>query len=146
MIIIQATPDYLDALATPFDHYRLFYQQPSDLQGAKAFLSDRLQNGDAVIFLALDGEIALGFTQLYPSFSSVSMRPIWILNDLYVKADHRNQGIASALMDTAETYARQTGAIRVALSTQVSNTAAQALYRSRGYQQDQEFYHYNLSL
>ncbi|MGB3614774.1 MAG: GNAT family N-acetyltransferase [Elainellaceae cyanobacterium] len=146
MTITQANLTHLDTLAVLFDQYRVFYQQPPNLQGAKAFLSDRLKTGDSVIFLALNGETALGFTQLYPSFSSVAMQPIWILNDLYVEAQHRSQGVASALMDAAETYARQTGAVRVALSTQTSNSAAQALYQSRGYQQDAEFYHYALPL
>lgn len=74
------------------------------------------------------------------------MRPIWILNDLFVSPNFRQQGLARQLMQAAEGYAAQTGAVRVSLSTQITNAQAQALYESRGYQRDQEFYHYSLTL
>jgi GNAT superfamily N-acetyltransferase len=142
----QAETADLEAVIPLFDQYRSFYGQTSDLAAARTFLAARLQNQDSVIFLAFQNGQPVGFTQLYPSFSSVSMRPIWILNDLFVLLAHRQQGVASQLMQAAEQYAAQSGAIRVALSTQVTNTTAQALYESRGYQRDQDFYHYSLSL
>lgn len=155
-IIIQATLGDLGAIAPLFDRYRVFYQQPSDLAAARSFIEQRLTQADSVIFLAKaerrdrseqrDDSTAMGFTQLYPSFSSVSLRPIWVLNDLYVEAAYRQQGVAMALMAAAENYARQSGAVRVTLSTQVENHAAQALYTSRGYQRDQAFHHYALEL
>ena len=123
----------LEGLAFLFDRYRIFYGQDSDLEAAKEFLCDRFQNGDSVIFIACENEQAIGFTQLYPSFSSVSMKRIWILNDLFVDSRYRRKGIASALMNAAENYARDTGAARIALSTQISNKSAQMLYRSRNY-------------
>jgi ribosomal protein S18 acetylase RimI-like enzyme len=63
-----------------------------------------------------------------------------------VEESHRNQGIAKLLMSAAENYARETGAVRIILATQISNVAAQALYESFGYSKDQEFYHYTLQL
>ena len=92
-----------------------------------------------------DGQI-VGFTQLYPSFSSVSMKRIWILNDLFVVATHRKKGIARLLMETAKQYAQEAGAVRIVLATKISNNLAQALYESLGYIKDEEFYHYSLSL
>ncbi|MCA6518160.1 MAG: GNAT family N-acetyltransferase, partial [Pseudanabaena sp. M110S1SP2A07QC] len=44
-----------------------------------------------------------------------------ILNDLFVDAPYRKQGIAKLLMSAAEQFARETGAIRLVLSTQISN-------------------------
>ena len=146
MDIIFATEQHLAAVASLFDQYRVFYGQASDLSAAQQFLAERFQNQDSTIFLALDGDAGVGFTQLYPSFSSVSMRHIWILNDLYVVASHRRQGIAKQLMQTAADYGRETGAVRLALATQITNSAAQALYKSLGYQQDREFAHFALSL
>ncbi len=146
MKIAQASFEDLDPVAELFDQYRVFYQQASNLSAAQQFLGERLRHQDSVIFLAWDGEITVGFTQLYPSFSSVSMGRIWILNDLFVAPSHRGQGIAKELMDAAEDYARQSGALRVGLSTQITNTSAQKLYESRGYVRDTEFYHYDLSL
>lgn len=137
----------LPAVTDLFDQYRVFYSQSSDLAAAQAFLAERLQNQDSVIFLAIEQiQQAAGFIQLYPSFSSVSMRQIWILNDLFVRPAYRRQGVANQLMAAAEQYAHDTGAVRVALSTQITNSTAQALYESRGYQRDQAFYHYALAL
>lgn len=146
MQVIQASLDQLNALAAVFDQYRLFYEQPSDLVSAQEFLEARFHNQDSVIFVAIEADQIAGFTQLYPSFSSVSMRRIWILNDLFVQPNYRRQGVAKLLLTAAEHYARQTGAIRIALSTQISNTSAQALYESLGYTKDTVFYHYALQL
>lgn len=146
MEIVVANLAHLEELAALFDGYRVFYQQPSDLAGARQFLQARLEKGDAAILVAQTPDGLAGFTQLYPSFSSVSMKPIWILNDLFVAAAYRGQGIAKQLMTVAENFARETGAIRVGLSTQVANTSAQALYEGRGYVRDTEFYHYSLNL
>jgi GNAT superfamily N-acetyltransferase len=93
-----------------------------------------------------DDGLMVGYTQLFPSFSSVSMKRIWILNDLFVQEAHRNKGAARLLMNAAENFARQTGAVRIILSTQISNAAAQTLYESLGYRKDEDFYHYSLSL
>lgn len=146
MKIVLTNADYLADVAMLLDQYRVFYNQPSHLHDAEQFLAERFRNQDSAIFLALDAGTGVGFTQLYPSFSSVSLRRIWILNDLYVLASHRRQGIAKQLMKTAAGYARQTGAVRLAIATQNTNGAAQALYVSLGYQPDQEFSHFALAL
>ena len=146
MNIFRVGISELDEVAQLFDQYRVFYQAASDLQGAKDFLRERLQKEESVIFAARKGDRLVGFTQLYPSFSSVSMKSIWILNDLFVEASSRKQGIAKLLMASAEDFARDSGAVRLALSTQVENLIAQSLYESRDYIKDQAFYHYTLKL
>lgn len=146
MNIILANLDYLADVAMLFDHYRVFYKQLSNLHDAEQFLAERFHNQDSRIFLALDAGTGVGFAQLYPSFSSVSMRRVWILNDLFVLASHRRQGIAKQLLQVAADYARETEAIRLVLATQKTNIAAQSLYQSLGYQQDQTFNHFSLTL
>ena len=146
MEISLANLDQLEEVSELFDQYRVFYNQPTDLEAAIKFLQERLQQHDSTIFIARDNSIAIGFTQLYPSFSSVSMKRIWILNDLFVDENSRHKGVAKLLMNTAEEFARSTGAVRIALSTQISNSIAQDLYKSRGYQKDEIFHHYSLSL
>lgn len=136
----------LEEVSMLFDRYRVFYRQPSDLEAARFFVRDRLQNQDSTILIATTDEAIGGFLQLYPSFSSVAMKPIWILNDLFVAESYRNQGIAKLLMTAAANFGRETGAIRVVLSTQISNTAAQSLYQSLGYIKNEEFHQYALSL
>ena len=146
MEVLLANLEQLEEVSELFDQYRVFYKQPTDLESAMKFLQERLQQHDSTIFIARDNGIAIGFTQLYPSFSSVSMKRIWILNDLFVDEHSRNKGVAKSLMNKAEEFARSTGAVRIALSTQISNPIAQYLYESRGYKKDEDFYHYALSL
>lgn len=120
-------------LAPLFDLYRVFYLQPSDPALAQAFLLQRLQRGESVVLLALDGDGAAGFTQLYPAFSSVFAQRTWILNDLFVAPAARRRGIARALLDAAAGFARQDGALRLELETDLDNHHAQALYRRLGW-------------
>lgn len=147
MHLVRATSDHLDVLVNLFDQYRQFYRQESDLAGALRFLGERLERDDSVIFLALNSQHqGKGFTQLYPSFSSVSMKRVWILNDLYVSQDHRRQGVAKALMDRARQLAVETKAKGIVLETEVANTVAQPLYEQLGYSRDSDTYHYQLVL
>lgn len=147
MRIRPANPSDLDQIADLFDQYRRFYGQPADLALAKRFMSARLRNGDSrVLVAAADNGALTGFAQLYPSLSSVSAAPVYVLNDLYVAAAYRRRGVGRALLEAGHTFARQQGAIRLSLSTAVSNQAAQALYESLGWVRDQGFYHYNLAV
>lgn len=146
MEVFQARLEHLEAVSQLFDQYRVFYSSPSDLETARRFLQDRFHKGDSIILVASNNGHIVGFTQLYPSFSSVSMKRIWILNDLFVAQACRKQGVAKLLLSTAEDFARQTGAIRISLATQTSNVPAQSLYESLGYCKDKEFYHYSLKL
>lgn len=144
--IVEAGLEHVDRVAALFDGYRVFYEQKSDPTAARAFVGERLSQGDSVIFLALDpsNERPLGFTQLYPTFSSVSMKRQWILNDLYVAAAGRRRGVGRALMERARRYATETGAKGLVLETAVDNRAAQALYEQCGWERDVEFYRYGL--
>lgn len=142
----QACVADIDAIAPLFDAYRVFYGKPSDLALARAFLRERFQNNQSVIFLTLQNEAAVGFAQLYPSFSSVSATRTFILNDLFVAPEARRAGVATELLRAAADYGRAVGAIRLSLSTATTNEAAQALYSSEGWARDTEFYAYDLTL
>lgn len=146
MEIIRAGEEHLEAIAPLFDAYRVFYERPSDPGLARDFIGERLRNADSVIFLALgSGPTAtpLGFTQLYPSFSSVAAKRHWILNDLFVAPEGRRRGVGRALLERARQHARETGARGLGLATAITNTTAQALYESVGYIRDEVFYHYD---
>ncbi|HKV65858.1 MAG TPA: GNAT family N-acetyltransferase [Rhodanobacteraceae bacterium] len=147
-ITSRATLDDLDALTKLFDGYRVFYKQASDLARARTFIEERLRRDESVIFIARDGgnREALGFTQLYPMFSSVSARRIWVLNDLFVAPAARKRGVARALMDRARDFAAEAGALRLILETAEDNRSAQALYESLGYVRESGERHYSLEL
>jgi GNAT superfamily N-acetyltransferase len=145
--IRQATAADSAAVAPLFDAYRQFYGKPADLELASRFIGERLANGESTVFLAEDAEgEAVGFVQLYPTFSSVSAARVYVLNDLFIAPEARRGSVARRLMEAAANYARAQGAIRLSLSTGQANAAAQALYESEGWVRDQTYYHYSLTL
>lgn len=147
ILVRPATLHDLDALVPLFDGYRQFYGKPSDEDGAREFLTARLRLNESQILLARDAHgAALGFTQLYPLFSSVRMVRTWLLNDLFVAAGARRQGVAKALLEAAAAHAKKLGAASLSLSTAHDNLPAQALYESLGWQRDTQFREYSLTI
>ena len=151
-IVRRASLGDAGLIAPLFDSYRQFYDQPPDPELAATFIRDRLQAEESVIFLAeADGagsKKVLGFVQLYPSFSSVAARRIWVLNDLFVIPEARRSRVGRALMEAARQHAIQTGARRLTLETTVQNRKAWSLYEDLGYVRHEEharFYTLELS-
>jgi GNAT superfamily N-acetyltransferase len=136
----------IDLVAPLFDAYRQFYGKASDLDGARQFLFERIQRGQSVVFVVIEDGKALGFTQLYPTFSSISMKPIWILNDLFVVEDARRRGIGRLLLTAARDHAEKAGAVRLMLSTAVDNLTAQSLYEQHGWRKETNFFYYEFDL
>lgn len=145
ILIRRATLEDLDELALLFDGYRMFYGQESDHPSARDFLEERLQKDESVIFIAMINDSYVGFTQLYPMFSSVSMARLLVLNDLYVYPSHRNQKIASSLMLRAQEYAQEINAKGLTLETGKDNPA-QHLYEKLGWIKDEEYLHYFINV
>lgn len=143
----QATILDLDLLVPLFDAYRQFYRKPSDMDLARQFLLERFQHNESIIFLAVreDGA-AVGFTQLFPSFSSASAARIFILNDLFVLPEARRMRVGALLLSAAAHFGRAIGAVRLTLSTEVTNEAAQALYEAEGWKRQTDFYVYDFAL
>ena len=139
--IRPATIKDLEYLAILFDAYRVFYKQPSNITGAESFLKDRLQNGESIILIAIENDTVLGFTQLYPTFSSVSMERSYILNDLYVVPQSRRKGIGKKLLNAAQSWVKTKKYKGLALETAIDNPA-QGLYEKEGWIKDEGFYHY----
>ena len=146
MNVTLADSSSIPKLANLFNQYRIFYGEKTDLKAATDFLKSRFKNEDSVILIAHKNSQMGGFIQLYPSFSSVGMQKIWILNDLFVDTDFRRQNVARNLMEAAKKYAKETGALRIDLATQISNIFAQNLYESMSYTKDESFFHYSLPI
>ncbi|WML55919.1 GNAT family N-acetyltransferase [Neobacillus sp. PS2-9] len=142
MLIQKATIDELEVVTELFDLYRVFYEQASDLTAAKEFLKERIVNEESVIFVALEDNEALGFVQLYPSFSSVSMKRSWVLNDLYVKKQARGKGVGENLINTALHFTKESGAKGVLLETGKENINAQRLYEKIGFVKETNYFYY----
>jgi GNAT superfamily N-acetyltransferase len=144
--IRRAHIDDLGLITPLFDLYRQFYEQASDLVSAKSFLQQRIRQNESVIFLAFDGADAVGFTLLYPGFSSVSMARTFLLNDLYVVSSHRRHGVGSLLLAAAVAHAKAEQAVRLSLTTNATNATAQSVYEAQGWAREKAFLTYNFEL
>jgi len=142
----QALLADLEALVPLFDGYRRFYGREGDPAAAREFLAARFHHEESVLFIAHAGDVAVGFTQLYPSFSSAALARIFVLNDLFVQDWARGRGVATQLLAAATHYAELHRAVRLTLSTAITNTAAQSVYEAAGWTRDEQFRVYHLPL
>lgn len=144
---LRADASHIDIIAPLFDAYRGFYLQPSNLPLSRAFIAERIARDESVVFLAVDdsGE-ALGFIQMFPTFSSIDAHRTWLLGDLFTTPSARGKGVGTLLMNTARDLARLTGAKGMTLETATDNVGAQRLYESLGYVRDGGYYTYCLDL
>jgi GNAT superfamily N-acetyltransferase len=143
VLISRAGLEDVGELAPLVEGYRTFYSQvPSDR--TRSYLADRIMNSEAVVFMARVDGTPVAFTLLYPTFSTVALAPIWLLNDLFVAEHARGRGIAGSLLEAAEHAAREAGAARIWLRTAHDNAPAQALYEGRGWVEDAVFRRYDL--
>jgi GNAT superfamily N-acetyltransferase len=137
----------LDAIAPLLDAYRQFYEQPPDLARSRAYVSERMARGECVVYLALGADDAVvGFTLLYPTWTSVGLGRIFVLNDLFVTPAARSTRAGVALLEAAKAHARAAGALRLSLRTAHTNTRAQAVYERNGWKRDERFRQYDFAL
>ncbi len=145
--VLRVDASHLDKVARLFDAYRGFYGQPSNLTQSRDFIAERIARDESAIFLAEDamGQ-ALGFVQLYPTFSSIDAHRTWLLSDLFTTPEARGRGVGTLLMNTARDFAVLSGAKGMVLETATDNLGAQRLYEALGYVRDGGYYTYCLDL
>ena len=148
MRIVQATLEHLDQLTPLFVTYREHFGQLPYPDSSRKFLEKRISRKESVIYLAMadDEDKILGFCQLYSSFSSLSLKRVWILNDIYVAEDARRQLVADRLLHTAKQMAKETNAVRMRVATSRDNEVAQKVYESIGFVEDEQFKNYVLPI
>ena len=144
--IRKANLQDLAQLSQLFDEYRTFYHKSSDRSAAQQFLSERLENNDSEIFVAEEGGQLVGFTQLYPLFSSTRMKRYWLLNDLYVNPNFRGKGFSKALIERAKQLCRESDSCGMYLETGKENIIGNQLYPSVGFKKYDEvnFYEWEI--
>ena len=140
MDVREALLSDIDELSILFDDYRVFYEQSSDIKNAKSFLVDRFNNKESIILVAEEENKLVGFTQLYPTFSSVSLQRFYILNDLYVSPSFRKKGVGKLLLNSAQDLIRKLGYKGLSLET-ANDNPAQHLYEREGWKVDQDYLH-----
>jgi ribosomal protein S18 acetylase RimI-like enzyme len=78
------------------------------------------------------GSELLGYACLYWHFSSTRAVETVLMNDLFVDAAQRGQGIGRALIEASAAIARKRGADHLEWVTRPDNEVAQRLYDSTG--------------
>ena len=141
MKIVKGNLSHIDSLTPLFDAYRQFYKQESNLDESRSFLEKRLKQKDSIIFLAEEGSSGLGFCQLYPTFSSVTIQAFYILNDLFVSPNYRGKKIGEALLKHAQNFVKKSAYKGLELST-ANDNPAQKLYEKLGWKKDTDYLHY----
>ena len=141
MIIRRAKKKDIEKLSVLFDKYRIFYKQQSDIDNAKSFLKKRMKRKESVIFVAEERKELIGFMQLFPIFSSVSMKRTWLLNDLYVNEKARGMGVATKLLEAAKQFGIETGSKWLILQTAADNFTAQKVYEKNGWVKETDFFY-----
>ena len=130
--IAPATTDDLDDVLPLFAGYQRFYAgEARDDDHNRAFLERFVAPCEAgVLLLARDAaeNTALGFANLYWTFSSVSAVEHALMNDLFVADAGRGKGVGHALIEAAAEAAREKGMTRLSWQTAVDNRRAQRLY------------------
>lgn len=92
---------------------------------------------EEVLVGVLDGEVA-GFLCLRPATPLASNAHVLMIAGLGVTPSMQRKGVASALLEAAETYASEHKIERMTLRVLAVNTAARALYERSGYQTEGE--------
>jgi len=146
MKIIRSDSSYLGQLVVLFEQYREFCGAQANPQATRTFLANLIDNQESVIFIAVDklSDKVMGFVNLYPSYSTLALERLWILNDLGVAQDFRGRGVSKALIDKVLSFAQQTNAVRIELKTEKTNARAMQLYKSMGFSCDDENVYYRV--
>ena len=145
VIIRQAIESDVDVLAEIVKRYRDFQGvSAQDMHEIKAFIRERIVKSECTILIAITepSNNIIGFVQLYPTFSTVSLQRQWLLNDFYVDENERNRGIGSSLMEAVKEHFRGNSKGFI-LVTEKTNIGAKRFYDRHGWETNHfDFYHY----
>uniref|UniRef100_A0AAU2JR66 GNAT family N-acetyltransferase n=1 Tax=Streptomyces sp. NBC_00049 TaxID=2903617 RepID=A0AAU2JR66_9ACTN len=139
VVVREAGEADVDTAAGLFRGYLDFYEvDVKDPDHPRAFLAERIANGESLVLLAdsdsdAEGTRTVGLAQVYRTFSSLALRPVWILSDLYVDPSGRRTGAGRALLREVLRRAAEAGVSGVQLETGYDNTVAQGLYEAEGF-------------
>lgn len=108
---------------------------PSDLLEEMSVLFNQ---GKVVFFLALEEDTAVGFAQCqlrYDYVEGTDSSPVGYLEGIYVKEEHRAQGIAKALVAACEDWARNQGCREFASDCELDNEQSLRFHLKAGFRE-----------
>ena len=140
--IRQATIQDLQRIVPIFDSYREYFGQKKDPEMVEEFLFDRFEHLESVFFIAEQRGEVIGFAQLYPVFSSLTLQRVWLLNDFFIAEVFRSSGVGSQLFTAVKEFTLLTKSKGIELSVEHINKKAWSFWEQQGFKQDEEFRYY----
>ena len=114
--------------------YQRFYEVDDiDEERNHAFFTRFIApSNDGLLLAAWRNEQLLGYACLYWHFTSLVPAETVLMNDLFVTAEARGQGVGRALIEASAAIARTRGAHHLEWATAPDNKTAQRLYDATG--------------
>jgi GNAT superfamily N-acetyltransferase len=92
----RASPNDLDDVLPLVTAYRAFYEQKPNVERERELIEKHLREGRSTIFVARsESDRAIGFAQIFQTWSTVWLGPSLIFEDLYVVPEARGSGVAT---------------------------------------------------
>jgi GNAT superfamily N-acetyltransferase len=126
--------EQMDELLPLIAAYQRFYKvEQIDEERNRAFFSRFVAPSEDGMLLGAwrDGEL-VGYACLYWHFTSLVPAETVLMNDLYVDAAARGNGVGRTLIEASAAVARDRGAHHLEWATAPDNETAQRLYDSTG--------------
>ncbi|MFP7298812.1 GNAT family N-acetyltransferase [Neobacillus niacini] len=142
LIIRQATIQDLPQIVPVFDAYREYFKQDKNPEKVEEFLFDRFEHLESVIFIAEQKGEVIGFAQLYPVFSSLTLQRVWLLNDFFIIEEFRGSGVGTQLFKTVKELTVLTKSKGIELSVEHTNQKAWRFWEKQGFMLDEDFRYY----
>lgn len=96
-------------------------------------VADLKANSTAQCFLLKQGEAYVGFSTTYMLYSTFHAAPYLYIHDVFVRGDHRGEGLGKVLIRGLIDYARRQHCCKVTLEVRADNAPARHLYASEGF-------------
>jgi GNAT superfamily N-acetyltransferase len=142
LTIRQATIQDLSKLVPIFDDYREYFKQQKNPEAVNQFLFEKFEHLESVIFIAQLEDEVVGFAQLYPVFSSLTLQRVWLLNDFFIAEEYRGSGVGTQLFAKVKEVTLLTKSKGIELSVEHTNKKAWAFWEKQGFKMDEEFRYY----
>ena len=133
-------PAHQEAIVSLLDMYcrdEFGASKPLDDKTKRRLIPGLIEHGGARVFLAYDGERAVGLAICLKGFSSFRARPLLNIHDIAVIPDYRGRGVGRALLEAIEQEARQFGGCKITLEVRADNELAKGLYDRFGFRATQ---------
>lgn len=124
--------EFEDLLPLIADYQRFYRAEPDADRNREFFRRFLAPSEEGLLLGAREAGNFRGYACLYWHFSSTKAREAVLMNDLFVVAEARGNGVGRALIEASAAVGRERGAAVLEWSTEPGNATAQRLYDTTG--------------